>query len=261
MSHDANPLPRQIGPGLYWLGDCLEYPRPDGILHANHAVYLIAGTACSMLVEGGFPHDLPVLEAQMEGLLAAGAPPVKYLFLTHQETPHAAGLAWFLDRFASARVCGDMHDYHLIFPDYVDRFLPMKIGDRLELGETQFVAMRAIIRDLHTTLWGFDTRSRALFPGDGFAYVHFHNARQCGHVAEEIPDLPLPEMTALFAELALHWTRYTDMTPYINDLVECVERELRPSVIGPTHGQPITDIARTFPKIVEGLQLGSVSRG
>ena len=29
---------------------------------------------------------------------------------------------------------------------------------------------RSVIRDLRTTWWGFDTKERVLFPGDGFAY-------------------------------------------------------------------------------------------
>ncbi len=63
-------------------------------------------------------------------------------------------------------------------------------------------------------------------------------------------------MTAVFAELALYWTRFSDMEPYIEHLDEVLE-ELKVELICPTHGLPITDFDATLPKIRDGLRLGS----
>jgi flavorubredoxin len=179
------------------------------------------------------------------------------VFATHQETPHSAGIGRILTRHPEVLLCGDVHDYHLIFPAFVDRFRPMELGQSIPLGGTEFLLVEAVIRDLATTQWGFDTRSRTLFPGDGFAYSHYHAAGQCGRTAEETTGLALGEMTAVFAELALYWTQFTDMEPYIERLSRLVGPELGARLIAPTHGLPIADVAATVPKILDGLRLGS----
>ena len=99
-----------------------------------------------------------------------------------------------------------------------------------------------------------------LFPGDGFAYSHYHEDGHCGQTAEESPSLDLPEMTALFAELALYWTRFQDLEPYIARLHELLD-ELDVRIVAPTHGLPIADLPRILPEIVSGLRLGSAGGG
>lgn len=66
-------------------------------------------------------------------------------------------------------------------------------GRQLELGGNTFIAVEPIVRDLRTTLWGFTTRGNVLFPGDGFAYSHYHEDGHCGLVAEETTTLDLDE--------------------------------------------------------------------
>ena len=70
---------------------------------ATNAAFLIAGDDASILVETGHPKDFPVIERHLNELFARGAPPLKYLFVTHQETPHCGGL----DRRASPRTFAD----------------------------------------------------------------------------------------------------------------------------------------------------------
>jgi flavorubredoxin len=252
----ANRLPRELAPGLFWLGDCIQERWQGQILHGYNSCYLLRGDHSSLLIEAGHPKDLPVIEAQLEGLLEAGGPELRYLFTTHQETPHSSGIARALERHPEAVVVGDVRDYHLLFPEYVGRFRPMEVGESLDLGGTQFTIVEAAIRDLLSTQWGFDTRSRVLFPGDGFAYSHYHEAGMCGATAEEAPDLALADMTGLFAELALYWTRFTDMDPYVARLQELLD-ELGVQLIAPTHGLPIADPPTTVPKIVDGLLAAS----
>jgi flavorubredoxin len=257
---DPNPLPRELAPGVFWLGQCLEQLYRGRILHGYNSTYLVTGEHSSALVEAGHPQDLPVLEGQLEGLLAAGAPPLRHVVCTHQETPHAGGVGRLLERHPEATLWGDLRDLHLIFPTLTDRFGALGPGEAIDLGGTSLRILEPVIYDLDTTLWGFDERRRILFPGDGFAYSHYHENGHCGQTAEESPELDLPEMTALFAELALYWTRFRDLEPYIERLQALLD-ELDVRIVAPTHGLPIADLPAILPRIVKGLRLGSSGGG
>jgi len=250
----VNPLPRELAPGIFWIGSCMHVEAPGRELHTYNSCYLVQGQDASMLVETGCAQELPITMAQLDGLLARGGPPLRYVFCTHQETPHSAGLGWVLERFPEVVVVGEVRDYHLYFPEHAGRLRPMGIGDEIDLGGTQLRIYESIVRDLVSTQWGFDTARRVLFPGDGFAYAHFHEAGHCGATAEESPGLPIPEMTALFAEAALYWTRFTDMEPYADRLQEFLEHDLGDvRLVAPTHGLPITDLDQTLPEVRAGL--------
>jgi flavorubredoxin len=247
-------LPRELTEGVFWLGDCLEQNARGKIYHSYNAAFLIIGETASMVVETGHPKDFPLIDAQLRKLLE-GKPPLKYLFVTHQETPHSGGLGRILKRYPEAVLCGDMSDYHLAFPQYEHRMMSMKEGDAIDLGGRSFVAVEPVVRDLRTTWWGFDTKGRVLFPGDGFAYSHYHEDGHCGLFAEEATSLDLPDVSAVFADRALFWTKFTDMNIYVDRLQDLLDR-LDVRVIAPTHGLPILNPAQTVPKVKEGLLYG-----
>ena len=256
VAHDAehNALPRELLPGLFWIGSCIDQQTPERLLHTYNSAYLLTGERESMLIETGCAQELPITIAQLDRLLADGAPPLRWIFCTHQETPHSAGLGWLFERYPEVRLVGEVRDYHLYFPEYVERFAPLPIGAHIDLGGTQMRICESIIRDLPSTVWGFDTSRRVLFPGDGFAYAHYHDAEHCGCTAEDATGLPIPAMTSLFAEAALYWTRFTDMQPYVDRLDEFLEHDLGDvHLIAPTHGLPITDLVATMPDVRAGL--------
>lgn len=248
------PMPRELCDGVFWLGDCLEQPTRGKIYHTYNAAFLLCGTEASMLIETGHPKDFPLIDKQMREILATRAP-LKYLFVTHQETPHSGGLGRVLARYPDAMLCGDMSDYHLAFPQFAHRMIPMANGDTIDLGGRSFVAVEPVIRDLRTTWWGFDTKERVLFPGDGFAYSHYHEDGHCGLFAEEATSLDLSDAAAVFADRALFWTKFTDMQLYVDRLMWLFD-DLKVKVIAPTHGLPILNTAQTVPKVVEGLLYG-----
>lgn len=250
------PLPREIAPGVFWLGACLQQSYRGRLLHGYNSVFLVTGEDCSALVEGGHPQDLPEIESQLDELLGHGLPPLRYLFTTHTETPHSSGVGRLLAQFPETIACGDVEDLHLVFPQFEGRLQTMDPGDSLDLGGTKLVAVEAVFRDFAHTRWAFDTARGVLFTGDGFSYSHYHEGGHCGKLAEEAPALDLPDMTALFAELAFYWTRFVDLEPYIARLEDLVLRELPVRLIAPTHGLPIADVAATLPRIGEGLRLG-----
>jgi flavorubredoxin len=250
-----NPLPREVAPGIFWLGECLEQRQQGKIYHGCNASFLIVGETACMMVESGHPKDFPITEAQLNKLLV-GRAPLKYLFVTHQETPHCGGLGRVLTRFPAAILVGDVSDYHLAFPQLEHRMRMMKEGDEIDLGGRSFRAVEPVIRDMRTTWWGFETRDRVLFPGDGFAYSHYHEDGHCGLVAEEAASLDLQDTTAVFADLALWWTKWADMRNYCTRLDHLMAM-LDVKTVCPTHGLVITDVARTMPKVKEGLLYGS----
>ena len=247
-----NPLPREIADGVFWLGDCLEQFHKGRSYHSYNAAFLLCGNDASMLIETGHPKDFPDIERQMIELLTADRAPLKYLFITHQETPHSGGLGRVFQNWPDITVHGDIADYHLAFPQHANRLVPMEVGDEIDLGGRKFVAVEPVIRDLRTTLWGFDTGANCLFPGDGLAYSHYHHDGHCGLVAEEATSLDLEDVLAVFAERALYWTTTTDMNIYVDEL-EALLDELGVETIAPTHGLPVTDLVRTMPKVRDGL--------
>src|SRR3989442_926976 len=114
----SNRMPREIAPGVFWIGDCLAQRHKGKIYHGYNAAFLVAGETASCLVETGHPKDFPVIERHMNELFARGVAPLKYLFVTHQETPHCGGLGRVLKTHPDALLCGDVSDYHLAFPQY-----------------------------------------------------------------------------------------------------------------------------------------------
>jgi flavorubredoxin len=245
------PLPRELAPGLFWLGDCQQVRTETEILHSYNSLYLVRGQESSVLIEAGFPEDYDMVQEQLDGLLESG-PPLRHLWITHQETPHAGGVGRLLDRFPELEVRGDIHDYHLFFPAFADRFRPLELGGSIDLGGRSLVAVSAAIRDLITTQWAFDTGSGALFPGDGFAYAHHHKAGECGKVVSEVPGLDVAFQSALFAEYALHWMKFVEMQPFA-DRLQAMLSELDVRVVCPTHGLPVIDVPAVMPEIVAGL--------
>ena len=111
----ANRMPREIAPGVFWIGDCLAQRHKGKIYHGYNAAFLVAGETASCLVETGHPKDFPVIERHMNELFAKRVAPLKYLFVTHQETPHCGGLGRVLKTFPDAILCGDVSDYHQRF--------------------------------------------------------------------------------------------------------------------------------------------------
>jgi flavorubredoxin len=259
----VNPLPIELAPGIFWLGECVEVGYQGELLHGGTSAYLVAGERHSALVEAGFTR-VSVLMDQIDTLMEQHRlPELGYVFVTHSEFPHAGGVGHVLARHPEAVACGGVSDLHLIFPQFADRIRFSEPGDTLDLGGTELLVVDGVFRDMPYTRWAFDTRRRVLFAGDGFAFTHEHNAKHCGHLTEDIPDIDIPAMMALFAVAAFHWVEYVDIEPYLERLDELVFDELGAELIAPTHGLPIGDPRATLPAVREGLRRvsSSVSEG
>jgi flavorubredoxin len=248
-------LPRELGEGVIWLGDCFPLAFHGAVLHSYDSAYLIRGTEASLLVEAGLPVDSAVVDAQLAGALLEG-PPLRYVWVTHQETPHAGGIARILRHYPDAVMRGNTQDYHLLFPELADRFVPTEVGESIDLGGTSLAIVDAVIKDLPTSQWAVDTRSGFLFPGDGFAYSHYHEAAHCAHTADEVKQLGFAEEVARFSEQSLYWARFAEIEPYIERLRALIaENNVRH--VGPTHGLPIMDLPRLMPEVERGLRMAN----
>ena len=250
----VNPLPIELADGVFWLGECVEVGYQGDLLHGGTSAYLVAGERYCALVEAGFTR-MSVLMDQIDTLTAEHSlPELRYVFVTHSEFPHSGGVGHVLARNPDAVAYGGVSDLHLIFPQFANRIRFSEPGDTLDLGGTELLVVEGVFRDMPYTRWAFDTRRRVLFPGDGFAFTHEHDATHCGHLTEAIPTLDIPAMMALFAVAAFHWVEYVDIEPYLDRLDEVVLDELGAELIAPTHGLPIGDPRGTLPAIREGLR-------
>ena len=258
MSLDlSGPLPRELAPGVHWLGQCQSIPYNGQELHSYSSAYLVIGEQSSALFDQGMTCDAGVIQAQLDTLLTAEAPPLRHLFISHHESPHTGGVGRFLERYPEAIACGDIDDLHLVFPEFADRLRPLDPGDTIDLGGTELRIVGAVFRDMPYTRWAFDTKRRVLFSSDGFAYTHLHSDQHCGHLAEEtVGSLDLDDMTALFAFAAFHWTQYVDIEPFLMQLDELLA-ELEVEIVAPTHGLPFSDLDAVLPEIRKGYRAGS----
>src|SRR5271170_6851416 len=143
---DESNLPRELAPGLFWLGRCAHLFYRGELLHQYSSVYLVVGDKCSVLVEAGFPQDTDCIMGQIENLLRAGAPEPWHLFVTHGEVPYAGGIGRLLTRFPEADLCGGVADLHLAFPQFKHRIRPADPGDEIDLGNTKLVVQEAVFR-------------------------------------------------------------------------------------------------------------------
>jgi flavorubredoxin len=250
----SNPLPRELADGLYWLGACYAVPVGGRSLHANNSVFLVAGSKWSALVEAGISWDTRTILQQIRDLTEArGLPPLRYVFVTHSEQAHSAGVGHLLAHHAEASAHGDVTDLHMVFPEHLERMRFADPGDRFDLGGREILVVEGLFRDLITTRWFWDSGSRALFTGDGISYGHYHTDSACGMCIEEAERVDVPQQMKFFGVSAFHWTKFVDIEPYADRLDEIVFGELHAELVLPTHGLPVTDPAATMPKIREGL--------
>ncbi|MGE2716803.1 MBL fold metallo-hydrolase [Mycolicibacterium litorale] len=248
-------LPREIAPGVHWLGDCMLWPGKDKLEHSYTAIFLVSGDDASLLVDTGHPKDWEVEKKQLDELLIGkGLAPLKYVFPTHPEVTHGGNLGRLLERYPDAMAIGDMRDQHLIFPQHEDRFIRKKAGESVDLGNREFVFVEAVFRDLLNTLWGYDRQEQVLFSSDGMGFGHYHGEEHCGKFAEEIPDLPIAELTGIFVEYALYWSRLKSVEPKIARLNQMLDVEYPTKLVCGAHGSSISDPEITLPKVKDGMR-------
>lgn len=260
---------RQIAPGVAWLGDCVRRTFDGREFHLHHSAFVVTGGRETLLIDTGHPEKWDELENALDQLL--GARSLDWIWPTHPEPAHAGNLGRLLRKFPSARVTGDVRDYPMYFPDFVDRLVAWPIGQTLDLGGGyQITAEEALIKDLPSTQWAYESSQQILFVADGFAYSHgaqpeeaadagpLHESGECRLFSSELKQPPSAEAAAYTTRNAVYWSRYVDVSPIFNRFDEFLDRNIV-KLIAPAHGGVIDDLEATVNIIRRAYDLARLS--
>ena len=258
--------PREIAPGIWWLGGCTETSTfASETIHVHSSLYLILGGERTLLVDTGNPRDWDLVRRDLTALL--GGRRLDWIAPTHPELAHCGNLNRLLDHFPEASVIGDVRDYHLYYPQHAGRLVPFERNRELTLGGGyEAVLLPALIRDLPSSQWVYEKSQRVLCVADGFSYTHHppvdgqpvHKPGECALSADELPGGPSIEQATYLTRASLYWTRFVDMTSAFHELDSMLER-YPAKVIAPSHGSVIRDLGAVLPIIREAHRLARVS--
>jgi flavorubredoxin len=207
---------------------------------------------------------------------ALGGRKLDYIFVTHPELPHSAALPLLMDTFPEATLIGDMSDYHLFYPEYMDRAQNVHAGDTLALGDKSVSFIDAAIRDLPGTLWAFEDTTQTMFVCDGFSITHtsdqlidpvsvgrelleleedepVHFEGECAQLTSELSNVDVSS-AALIIERALYWSRYVKPDLLFGEVTRLFE-QYPPKLVAPSHGNVIDNIAEIQKTIIQAHEL------
>ena len=256
-------LPREIAPSIFWLGACVDIVHEGVHVHQFQCAFLVRGASLSMLIDTGAARHRPQIEKQLDDLL--GSESLDILTPTHLELAHAGNLHRLLAKYPKARIVGDIRDYHLYFPDFVDRLVQVRHGQSLDLGGgLEVVVLPAPLKDMRSTIWAYEKSRRVMFVGDGFAYVHdqpgapdidgpLHRPGQCALLSTELPSLPRIQQATMVTRAALVWSCYVDADPIFKE-VDRLLAAFPPAMIAPSHGNVIANPTAMMPVIREAFK-------
>lgn len=241
--------PREIAPGIWWMPLCLEFVPAEELTHIHNAQYLIVGSDKTLLFDTGMPFQWNEIDSQLDQIL--GDRPLDYFVPSHPEIGHCSGTGHMFEKYPDTVLIGDVRDYTLFWPEYADRMIAAPIGSTIDLGSHTWHFVDALLKDLPSTQWGYESSQQVLFPADGFAYSHqppvegddrpTHSPGQCRLMATELPGEPGPEQVVWITRSALYWTRFVKMDRFYDQL-QTLLSEHPVQIVAPAHGVPINDM-------------------
>lgn len=194
-------IPRMCTPDLAWVGGCSNSAGWPGradvrpITHEPCTAFVIIGSEKTLMLDTGHFGLWYSLEGQLEAVLQGR--PLDYIFPSHQEIPHTGNLGRLMKKYPNSVAVGDVRDYHLFHPELdIERLQPKKHGERINLGDREFVFLDAIWKDLTGTMWGYDTKLKLISTADGFGYIHQHEEGACGTMFHEMEAAQLDKIRA-----------------------------------------------------------------
>lgn len=246
---DTAPWPREFTPGVHWISWCSEIRYRGEMYHSQTGGYLVVGDDRAMMIDTGRPGDWEFVECCLDLIL--GGRPIDLLVPTHPELPHCGNLARLCRKYPESKIIGDDRDYHLFYPEYADRITPRPRHEPIDLGGGVVVTLvDAVIRDLNTTQWAYESRSQVLFVSDGFACLHhtgpddadtldegeaLHNPGECATLSSELNMTPSLHQATRITEAALWWARYRPADDLLDEL-RALLRRYPTRYIAPAHG-------------------------
>jgi flavorubredoxin len=261
-------FPREFLPGMHWLGGCSNsagWPGREHLpaVHEPISIYLVVGTERTVLVDPGHSALWYAIEGQLEEALAGR--PLDYVFPTHPEVAHAGNLSRVCRVHPETAVIGDIRDYWVFHPGIdSSRYHPLRAGESVSLGSSDFVMIEPVWRDLTATLWGYETAQQVLFPSDGVGVLHPHEPGVCGLLPEEYPDVDQADPRWLALRGPFHWMSYTDPGPSCAEFRTLLEA-YPVSTVCSAHGAPVRDpqpfLHAVIDAVAAGHRGGSLSTG
>lgn len=242
-------LPRLITPNVLWTGGCMELELGGELVHSHFSLYAVRGSQRTILIDTGHPIHVDRIDASLDHFL--GARSLDYIFVTHAEFPHCGLLPKWMAKYPQARLVGDVRDFPLYYPEFKDRFVEVRAGGAIDLGDRKIVLVPGVWADLTDTMWAFDTGDRVLFVADGFSITHHHKPGHCGLTTEE-QSKPDVKMLKLLNELALQWIRYTDAARTFG-MLDMMLGALQPRYIAPAHGAVIDAVDAMLPLVKDAM--------
>jgi flavorubredoxin len=256
-------LPREISPGVWWVGGCLASNAFDEPVHFHTSAYLVIGTERTLLYDTAPPSMWEEMDRDLDRLL--GGRKLDYCVPSHSEIPHAGNLHRLCAKYPDMVVTGDMRDFHLYYPDYVHQMVHAQPDTTIELGGGyRFTLLDAIIEDLPSTMWGYEHRSQTLFPVDALGYGHqpqapefpdelVHRAGECALFSSELRNPPEMKYATHLMSASLFWSKYVHVEPFFKKLAALMEK-YPTKLIAPAHGAVIDDLAVIMPVMREAHQ-------
>jgi flavorubredoxin len=245
-------FPYEIAPGLHWLGGCLRNTTPSGgAVHTGVWSFLIVGTERTLLYDTGSAMAWESLAAQVEQALDGRT--LDYVVPSHPEFPHSGNLSSLMGRYPGSLGVGDMRDYHLHYPERAHRFESYGVGDELDLGGGYaFRFVDAVLRDMPSTIWGYEPFNRALFVADGFASLHrpggeTHTPDECGRISRVGDVFPTLEDILHYSSAAFYWSRFRADSGVAFDRLEALLEQCPTEILAPSHGLVTVDLDRVVP--------------
>jgi flavorubredoxin len=248
---------RQISPGCFLLNGCFHMSMYGRQFHTHAAAYLVRGRDASILIDTGHAKDGPRIEAFIRSLVGDE---LTYIFPTHEEYPHAGNLDALLTAFPEAKAVGEVRNYHLYYPEHDrrGRFLQMKVGERLDLGDRTLTVLPGLIHDLPATCWAYDDGDQLLFVSDAFGFSHY-TSNQCTLLSHELPFRPGLEDTRMVLDLALYSVRFSDNHGVVESLSQLLQSNPT-RMICPAHGNVVTDLAELSELMGQALLANGVRK-
>lgn len=271
---DVPQFPREISPGIFWLNYCMGTSPKTPELHLHLSIFLVIGSEKTFLIDTSLPTMWRGIEPQLREALAGRK--LDYIFVTHPELPHSAGLPNLMEQFPEATLIGDMRDYHLFFPEYIDRSQNVVPGEKLSLGDRSITFIDAAIKDLPGTLWAYEDVTQTMFVCDGFSLTHdgdenidpvdvgrelrdleddepVHFEGECAMLTSELPSVNI-KSASLIIERALYWSRFVKPDLLFGDVRKLFE-DYPPKLIAPSHGNVIDNIPEIEKMVIEAHEL------
>jgi flavorubredoxin len=253
-------LPREISPGIWWVGGCLVSGAFDEPVHFHTSAYLVIGADRTLLYDTAPPSMWDELDRDLDRLLDGRK--LDYCVPSHSEIPHCGNLHRLCAKYPAMEVVGDMRDYHLYFPDYEPRMRQLPHGSTIELGGGyRFTLLDAIIEDLPTTVWGYEHKSQMLCTVDALGYGHqpqiaefpgelVHRAGECALFASELDTPPQLKYATHLTTASLFWSKYVEISPYFERLLQLMQ-QYPTKLIAPAHGAVIDKLDVIMPVMRE----------